>query len=126
MKRRIAAVMSALVVVSVTTTAIAACAAGTLTAENAQMACCKAGHHKCGPKGSPTDCCKKNETRQHQWTSAKTEPITASDHVAVLFVMPVDPAASSAILQHARFESVLSPPRLSGPPVYLINSTLLI
>ena len=117
---------SLLVVFGVLTSTWATCTTGALMPAHAQMACCKAGHHTCGMKGTPADCCTKTETQQQQWTATKTELVKAPALVVMTVVTSIQAARPVALLRSSRFANVSPPPHPLGPPAYIANSALLL
>ena len=120
-------VVSALVVAGVVVSGVATCTAGAMMPETAQMACCKAGHHTCGPNGAPADCCKKTSSSPQQWTVAKTDLLKAPLRLFLASLTPTTSLAAGAFLvQPSRGISASPSVRPPGPPLYLVFSTLLI
>lgn len=117
---------SLLVVFGVLTSTWATCTAGAMMLENAQMACCKAGHHECGPKGTPADCCKKTEAQQQQWTATKTELVKAPNLVVMTVIPSIQAALPLTLLRSPRCADFSPSPHPLGPPAYIVNSALLI
>src|SRR5438445_1716836 len=103
----------------------ATCVEGSMSPDMQQMACCKNGHHSCGPKASPADCCKKNgSTHPDTLTAAKVHRAEAPVLTTIAWtILPELPWGASH--RHPSFG--LSPPRGSpGPPSYIVFSSLLI
>jgi hypothetical protein len=120
--------VSALLVAGIFSSALAACTAGAMMPETAQMACCEAGHHTCGHEGVPADCCKTNSTPQQQWnTVARTESPKVPFRVFLAYVTLPSPLSNTAlVVQPSRRLSASPPVQPPGPPVYIVFSTLLI
>jgi len=121
------AVLSVLAIIGMLTSFAATCAATPIAPEHEQMACCKAGHHKCGTPAKPADCCKTNGSHEQQLTVAKTQslahpvwtplawalPALAVDTLLAAPIRPVSADTSPPPLQHDR-------------PAYIKFSALLI
>jgi hypothetical protein len=119
------ALLSVLAIIGMLTSFGATCAAGSIAPEHEQMACCKAGHHKCGTPAKPADCCKTNGDHEQQVTAAKTVHLTQPVWTPLASAMPVlfaAPSTGRAWPVHAD----TSPPLRPDRPVYIKFAVLLI
>ena len=126
MRRWTAALVSAVVAVGLATASVATCATGMLAPPTAQMACCKAGHHRCGMKGSPADCCTKSVSSPELGTLTKAQSVQAPVRVLLASHVPALLAAVSIPAVHVVIVNASPPSRPLGPPVYIAFSSLLI
>ena len=126
MRFRAAAVVALIVLAGVVTSALATCMAGAMTPENAQMACCKGGHQKCGPPGSATDCCKKSEPRPQQLAMGEADPAASPVRALLLTFTAAEPHLLSVAVRQTPRDFSRGPTLASGPPHYLVFSVFLI
>jgi hypothetical protein len=126
MRFRAAAIVALIVMAGVVTSALATCMAGAMTRENAQMACCKGGHHQCGPSGSPADCCKKSEPRPQQLAMGKADPAASPVRALLLTFTAAQPQLLNVAVRPAPRDFSRGPTLASSPPPYLVFSVLLI
>ena len=126
MRSRIAAFVALIATAGVLTSALGACVAGAMTPVNAQMACCKGGHQKCGPSGRAAECCNKSEPRPQQLAAGKADP--GASPVRALLVTFAAPHAHllSVAVPVLRGNVSRGPTPTSSPPPYLAFSVLLI
>jgi hypothetical protein len=120
------AALSVLAIIGMLTSFAATCAAGSIAPEHEQMACCKAGHHKCGTPAKPADCCKTNGSHEQQLTVAKTQSLTHPVWSPLAWALP---AFSADAFAHALARPVrvdTSPPLRLDRPAYIRFSVLLI
>lgn len=119
---------SLLVVIGLLSYAWATCTASAAMPEQAQMACCKAaGHHDCGRKGAPADCCKASVSADSQWTVAKANPLSAPFRPFLALLIANDSWSQGALVVVRTPWTTASPPTARlGPPLYIAFSTLLI
>lgn len=117
--------ISLIVLLGVLTSAWATCAEGATASPVQQMACCKTGHHQCPMKGTASDCCQKSGPRVDE-RATLVQATSLAPPVAVPAVwFPILAALQTAAAErHVAIAS--SPPRLSGPPPYIVFSVLLI
>ncbi|SRR5712691_74372 len=116
---------SLLVVVGVLSSAWATCVEGATATPTQQMACCKAGHHRCPMKDSASDCCTKSGLRvESQATIIKAASVSTPVAVPMVWVTL---AIASAAQSQNRVSYDASPPGLVvAPPAYIAFSALLI
>ena len=130
MVRRIRAFASLLVVAGVLTSAWATCVEGATATPTEQMACCKAGHDHCPMHDSAADCCKENSSSPQPQSSVvakAADSLNAPVRLFLALVTPANPLSDAALLVQPVRAAAASPPlRLTGPPVYIAFSTLLI
>lgn len=126
MRRWAAAFSSGMLIVGVLTSTVAACVAGAIMPESAQMACCKAGHRECADEGTPADCCKKTEPHQQQLIAAKSDPFQAPHRHVLAALTPVSSTGVLARLVPLRAGANASPPSMVRRPAYIVLSVLLI
>lgn len=125
MTRRSRLALSLLAIVGMLTSFAATCAASMDESEHAQMACCKAGHHKCGTPAKPADCCKTQGSHEQQLTIAKADPLTHPVWTPVAWLTPLwlpSFAPATALQVYAD----TSPPLRPDRPAYIKFSVLLI
>ena len=116
---------SLLVVLGVVTSTWATCVEGDAGTPTEQMACCKAGHHRCPMKDSASDCCKKSGTPiESQGTIVKAASVSAPVPVPMLWVTLA--IVSEAQNQHRVSYDASPPGLLLTPPPYIAFSALLI
>ena len=118
-------VVAALALVAFSASTWATCVEGAASPAMQQMACCKNGHHTCGPKGTAGDCCKTSSTKQPQATVTKVSSIKVP--APVIMVWDALPIQTALTLSSARVQYNKSPPKFPlSPPAYIVFSTLLI
>jgi hypothetical protein len=117
---------SLLVVVSVMTSTLAACAEDASASATEQMACCKTGHAHCPMRDSAADCCKQSQPHsQSQATIVIAASLSASMPVAVVWATLSVVLSAAQTPRHVSYDS--SPPGLLiAPPAYFTFSGLLI
>ena len=118
--------MALVAVAALVGSAVAPCVAGAMTPEDAQMACCKGGHQKCGPSGSATSCCKHSEPRPEQLAAAKADPVAAPVRDIVLTFTALHPHLLSVAVSQIAWDFSREPLLASSPPNYLVFSVFLI
>jgi hypothetical protein len=126
MRVRAAAFVALMVMAGVVTSALATCVAGAMTPVNAQMACCKGGHQKCGPSGSASDCCKKSEPRPQQLAMGKADPAASPLRALLLTFTAAQPHLLSVAVRQTPRGFSRGPTLASSPPHYLVFSVFLI
>lgn len=91
----------------------------------AEMACCEAMGHDCGPMANPEDCCSHDSGRVAQFlATAKTIPLAVPVAVLMPFTLVPDTASAALRSDFAHTTDVsLKPSRV---PKYLLDSTFLI
>ena len=127
MRSRIAGFVALMATAGLLTSALGACVAGAMTPVNAQMACCKGGHQKCGPSGRAAQCCKQSEPQPQQLAAGKADP-APSPVRALLVTFAATHTAHLLSVAVPLIESDLprGPAPPSGPPPYLAFSVFLI
>jgi hypothetical protein len=120
------AVLSVLAIIGMLSSFVATCAAESIAPEHEQMACCKAGHHKCGTPAKPADCCKTNGDHERQITAAKPVQLTQPLWTPLAWAAPALFAKPLAIAGARRLPADTSPPRGPDRPVYIKFAVLLI
>jgi hypothetical protein len=127
MRFRAAAFVTLMVMAGVLTSALATCVSGAMTPENAQMACCKGGHQKCGPSGSAAECCKKSEPRPQQLVMGKADPAGSPVRAMLLSFTATQPHLLSVAVRETPRDFSRGPTLASSsPPHYLVFSVFLI
>jgi hypothetical protein len=126
MARLSRAFTSVLVVFGVLTSTWAICAGGAAAPAAQQMACCKAGHHRCPMKDSASDCCRKSGPQiESRGTIVKTPSVSPPISVAATWVILPTAVSAPHIQRRVSYDS--SPPGLPfAPPAYIAFSSLLI
>lgn len=125
MARRSRVAVSLLAIVGMLTSFAATCAAGVAESERAQMACCKAGHHKCGTPEKPADCCKTQGSHGQQVTISKADPLKAPTWTPVALIAPLwVPSIAPAVVRQVAMDT--SPPLKPDRPAYIKFSVFLI
>ncbi len=119
-------VISVFAILGMLTSFAATCAAGSLAPEHEQMACCKAGHHKCGTPAKPADCCKTNGDHEPQITAAKTIQLTQPVWTLLAWATPALFTEPPALAAARPVPADTSPPLKSDRPVYIKFAVLLI
>ena len=91
----------------------------------AEMACCAAMGHDCGPMADSEDCCSHESGRVAQFfATVKTVPLTVPVAVLMPFTLVPDPASVALRSEFVHTTNVsLRPSRV---PKYLLDSTFLI
>ena len=117
--------ISLVVLFGVLTSAWATCAEGATASPVQQMACCNTGHHQCPMKGIASDCCQKSGPRVDE-RATLVKAATLAPPVAVPFVWFPILAALQSVDAPRNIAVDSSPPRLFGPPPYILFSVLLI
>ena len=126
MVRRSRVALSLLAIVGMLTSFAATCAAGVGEPEQAQMACCKGGHHKCGTPEKPADCCKtEGSQREPQVTIVKADPLQHPTWTPVAWLAPVWLPTIAPVIVH-QVDADTSPPLRPDRPAYIKFSVLLI
>ena len=120
--RTIAVRLMALAIVATLGSSLwATCAEGAMSTEHEQMACCKHGHHTCGPHGTPAQCC---QTAQHASQFTTVGKITAPMPSLVLAQMFGSTVTTFQAPWHPTpLTDTWSPPGTKHP-TYLLLSTL--
>lgn len=126
MRVRAAAFVALMVMASVVTSALATCVSGAMTPVNAQMACCKGGHQKCGSSGTAADCCKKSEPRPQQLVMGKADPAASPVRAMLLSFTAAQPHLLSVAVRQTPRDFSRGPTLASSPPHYLVFSVFLI
>ena len=126
MRFRAAAFAALITVASLVTSVLAPCMAGAMTPENAQMACCKGGHHKCGPSGSVAECCKKAEPRPQQLAAGKADPSLDPVRAFLVTFTTPQPHLLNVVAVQIPPDSSRGPTVGSSPPSHLLFSAFLI
>jgi hypothetical protein len=122
-------VASLLALLGMVTAFAATCAAaGPMESAPMQMACCKAGHHTCGTRMQPADCCKTQGAHEQQKaTVAKADaPVKQPAWIPITFVLSV---FTPSIWSDANVRAIwpdTSPPRAPDRPLHLQYAVLLI
>jgi hypothetical protein len=118
--------LSLLAIVGLLTSFAATCAASAAESEQAQMACCKGGHHKCGTPDKPADCCKTEGSHlEQQVTIVKADPLQHPTWTPVAWLAPLwFPTFAPVIVQQVDADT--SPPLRPDRPAYIRFSVLLI
>lgn len=121
------AALSILAIIGMLTSIAATCAAVSIAPEHEQMACCKAGHHKCGTPAKPADCCKTNGDHEQQLTVGKTQSLANPVWTPLAWTLPALAADTPLAVPARPVPADTSPPPLqSDRPAYIKFSVLLI
>jgi hypothetical protein len=126
MVRRSRVALSLLAIVGMLTSFAATCAASAAESEQAQMACCKGRHHKCGTPEKPADCCTtEGSHHEQQVTIVKADPLQHPTWTPAVWLAPLWlPALTPAVVSQIVADT--SPPRRPDRPAYIKFSVLLI
>ena len=127
MSRWLRILVAAVAVTGVLTSTLATCTAGAMTPEHEQMACCKGGHHTCGPSAQAAECCKKTAPQSQQVILAKLDPLSAPVRALLLTLTPAQPLAVEAEPISFFIDSSPRSDKIgASPPLYIAFSALLI
>src|SRR5437773_11099772 len=89
MRRWQRSLLASAMILALSASTWATCVEGSMSPQMQQMACCKNGHHTCGPNGSSADCCRTDGSKQRDVvTIAKVDHLRIPAPIAMEWATP--------------------------------------